>query len=415
MGSLKNVVANQEQAITRVAVLGVGLVGGSIALAAQRAGCAVQVYDVSPETNAAAREAGLTTVATPADLCPGTEALFIAVPVEQVQAVAAMIKGSLESSCIVTDVSSVKRPVQGLPGLLGSSRSPVILGHPMAGSHTSGFGSARADLFEGCTWLLCDAETSPEADRLAALLLRIGAGRVLDCPTHTHDTLVAAVSHLPQVAATALSATVGYAVETIANGAFELAGGGFRDATRIAESSYQLWRPILRENSTVLAMLLEELAGRVTEAADALRRGDDRAVESLFANGNAARRNWRDAQPATDAAPAAPIQPSDSSRWEDPISGEQAWLDRSFAWETIRTSASEPQHHALLSARYLATLFELDPRRIDNVEKNITHGEAAARAIRAAGGHATARSTWTADGLHVEGVDLPDGRYIVVI
>lgn len=415
MPSLKPVAVNKEHAVSNVAVLGTGLVGGSIALAAQRDGCHVKIYDISPETMSAAKTAGLTVVDSPSDLCKDTDALFIAVPVEQVQAVAAMIKGSLESRCIVTDVSSVKRPVQGLPGLLSASRSPVILGHPMAGSHTSGFATARADLFEGCTWLLCDAEGNPESDRLAALLLRIGAGRVLDCPTHIHDTLVAAVSHLPQIAASALAATVGSAVETLATGALDIAGGGFRDSTRIAESPYPTWRPILRENKDVLAMFLDDLARNVTGAATALRTGDDAALSSLFAAGGECRRRWKGTRPDGETPGTAERDEHESAHWVDPLSGETAWLDQSFAWETVRTSANEPRRHALVSARYLATLCGLDSTLIEAIPENVTHGEAAARAVTKAGATVTARTTWTADGLHVEGVDLPDGRFIVLI
>lgn len=84
-------------------------------------------------------------------------------------------------------------------------------------------------------------------------------------------------------------------------------------------------------------------------------------------------------------------------------------------WETVRTSANEPRRHALVSARYLATLCGLDPTLIETVPENVTYGEAAARAVTKAGAAVTARTTWTADGLHVEGIDLSDGRFIVLI
>lgn len=415
MSTFKTVTANHEHAIARVSVLGIGLVGGSIALAAKRAGCVVKVYDTSAATGEAARAEGLITVDTPAALCEDADVLFIAVPVDQVRAVAPMIRGYLEPGCIVTDVSSVKRPVQGLPGLLGEARVSTILGHPMAGSHTSGFESARADLFEGCTWLLCDAEEVPEADRLAALLLRFGVGRVLDCPTHTHDTLVAAISHLPQLAASALAATVGEAVETLANGALEIAGGGFRDSTRIAESPYAVWRPILEENRSVLAMLLEELAERLNDAAKALENWDDAHLETLFAGGNACRELWRRAQPSGPTLDSGDEQStSETPLWVDPVSGNTAWLDRSFAWETVRTSAPHPDEHALVSARYIAVLLGIDSGHVKVLCPGSTHGEAVSMTLNAAGASVQARTTWTADGLHVEGVDLPGGRFVVV-
>ena len=349
---------------------------------------------------------------SPGEACVGAEVVFLAVPVEQVAALAPMIRSSIDQDSIVTDVCSVKRPVQGLQGLLGSTGARVILGHPMAGSHQSGFVASRADLFSGCTWLLCDAGSGQDARRLAALLERLGAARILDCPVEVHDTVVAVVSHLPQVAASALAASIGHFEETLANGALEAAGGGFRDSTRLAESPYALWEPLMRTTSPVLAMLLEDLSARMCVAAEALRNDDMEVVEKMFRDGGSCRTVWKGAQPVR--AVSVREDAVESPRWLDPVTGHSAWLDRSLAWETVRTSAQKPGEHVEATARYLAAALGVDPGTDAFVPAG-THASSVASYLAGLGLAATARETWTADGLHVEGVDLPDGRFIVVI
>lgn len=413
MPRFQTVAPNEYDPVARICVIGAGLVGGSIALAAQKAGCSVTVYDVDPETSKQAAACGLTVAESPAEAVGESQVVFMAVPTETVLVVAPMIRGALRPGVIVSDVASVKTPLHGLRGLLGTTGAEVILGHPMAGSQHAGFAAARPNLFEGCTWLLCDA-ARPAAGRLAALLHRLGAARVIDCPADGHDTIVAVSSHLPQIAATALAASVGHAEETIANGALEVTGGGFRDSTRIAESPYTMWKPILKETSTVLVMLLNDLTERLDQAATKLAGGE--SLEELFAEGNKCRRAWREIQPGEASLERTPeMQPL---RWRDQDSGFEAWLDSTLAWETIRTSAAKPAEHALVSARYVAHILR-DSRggeiSADELNLNEGHAKAVAGALAARDLGCSYKDTWTADGIHVEGIELPGGRFLVVI
>jgi len=282
----------------------------------------------------------------------------------------------------------------------------------MAGSHQSGFAASRADLFAGCTWLLCDAGSGQDARRLAALLERLGAARILNCPVEVHDTVVAVVSHLPQVAASALAASIGHFEETLANGALEAAGGGFRDSTRLAESPYALWEPLMRTTSPVLTMLLEDLSVRMRAVAEALRTDDMEAVEKMFRDGGSCRAAWRVAQPV--GVKSVREDAVDSPRWLDPATGHSAWLDRSFGWETVRTSAQKPREHAETTAHYLAAALGVDPGTGVFTLAG-THASSVVSYLTGLGLTVTGRETWTADGLHVEGIDLPEGRFIVVI
>jgi hypothetical protein len=314
---------------------------------------------------------------------------------------------------IVTDVASVKGPLQGLPGLLGATGATVVLGHPMAGSQHAGFAAARTDLFDGCVWLLCDTDDIPAAGRLTALLQRLGAGRILNCPSESHDTLVAVASHFPQIAASALAASIGHAEATLANGALEVAGGGFRDSTRIAESPYTMWQPILRENSALLVMLLDDLSDRLGGAARTLAAGA--SLEQLFVDGNSCRQTWRNTLP-TATQQHTEKTTSEPERWFDAASGFHAWLDRTLAWDTLRTSAQRPSEHALVSARYLAHLLRTgNPENspIEHLNMDDGHARAIAKVLVERGVTCTYKETWTADGLHVEGIELPDGTFIV--
>ena len=183
MPKFKPVHYNEHDPVERVCVIGAGLIGGSIALVARRAGCAVTVYDTDPVACRLASNSGLTVASSPAEAVTNAQVVFLAVPAEDVFTVVPMIRAALRPGMIVTDVASVKEPLHGLRGFIGSTGADVILGHPMAGSQHAGFSAARLDIFEGCTWLLCDANGDPAAGRLASFLLRFGASRVLDCPS----------------------------------------------------------------------------------------------------------------------------------------------------------------------------------------------------------------------------------------
>ena len=414
MQSLSEVKPNQVLPMTKVGVIGAGVIGGSVARAARRAGCDVLVYDSDPDTVRLAIESGFEVADSPADACRERDVVFLCVPVDQMHIVAPMLRAALEPDCVVTDVASVKQAVRALPGMLGSERVPVVLGHPMAGSHLSGFSASSDSMFDGCTWLLCDNPQASGARRLAYLVTRLGAARVLACPLELHDTLTAVVSHLPQVAASVLAATIGEASEEYASQALSIAGGGFRDTTRIAESSFAMWGPILSANRSMVSMLLESYADNLQQVAKAIAADDAVTIREVFARAASCRQAWRVVQPPQKVNEIS--QPPMPAPWLDPATGETAWLDHSAGWETVRTSVALPDAHALLSIRFLAAHAGLDATDVTELTAGgKTNGKTAALTLAAVGLPVEHRETWTADGFQVDGVVLPDGRFIVVV
>lgn len=146
--------------IRSVAVIGTGLMGGSIALAARDAGLDVVTYDVDPGTCEQLRESGFTVADTPGAACRDADVVVLAAHVDELLAIAPMIRPYLSPDTIVTDIASVKTPVRALVDTLSSELVSVIPSHPMAGSERSGFANASSSILSGCTWLVCcDTET----------------------------------------------------------------------------------------------------------------------------------------------------------------------------------------------------------------------------------------------------------------
>lgn len=256
----------------RIAVVGLGLIGGSVGLAArQRLGATVAGYDSDPAALQKAADLGAVDEAE-ADVAravQGADAVFVAVPVGALpEGVAAALQAT-GPECVVTDVGSTKR------GIVARVKDPRFVGgHPLAGAASSGVEHARADLFEGATWYLTPVETTSGIlyERLHRLLRAIGA-RPAAIDPETHDVLLAAVSHLPHVLANAL---VEQATHALAAGPERLpaTGPSFRDATRVAGASSAIWTDIYLSNADALARQIETTVGRLEEVSQALRRGD---------------------------------------------------------------------------------------------------------------------------------------------
>jgi prephenate dehydrogenase len=256
----------------RIAVIGVGLIGGSIALAArQRLGASVLGFDARAE----ALETGLALGAI--DQACGSlpeavgdaEAVFVAVPVGGLaDAVGAALEAA-PADCVVTDVGSTKRAI------VGAHDDPRFVGgHPLAGAENSGVEHARADLFDGATWYLTPTPTTSGLlyERLYRLLHGIGAHPAAIEPD-THDTILASVSHLPHVLANVL---VSQAAQTLAAGGERLpaTGPSFRDATRVAGAPSSIWTDIYISNRDALAAGVQATIDRLKEIRDALQAGD---------------------------------------------------------------------------------------------------------------------------------------------
>ena len=261
----------------RIAVLGVGLIGGSIGLAARRRiGAEVVGFDLDGPTLGRAIDLGaLDEAATGLDeAVSGAEAVFCAAPVG---ALPELVRDALDraaTGAVVTDVGSTKRALlERIEGVAGSER--FVGGHPLAGAETAGVDGAREDLFEGARWYLTPGPRSQGTlfDRLHGLIAGIGARpRAIDAAEH--DRRMAAISHLPHVLANVL---VG-AASAIGGPERPAVGRSFRDATRVAGANSAIWADIYATNSDALAAELDAAAERLRAAAELVRGGDRDAL-----------------------------------------------------------------------------------------------------------------------------------------
>jgi prephenate dehydrogenase len=278
----------------RLAVLGVGLIGGSVALAArERLGAEVTGYDDSPEAleRALARGALDCARSTIPAAVAEAQAVFVAVPVGGLSALVGEALAAAPADCVVTDVGSTKREV------VAAHHDPRFVGgHPLAGAENAGVEHARADLFEAATWYLTPtAGTSGMLyERLHRLLHGIGA-RPTAIDADTHDRVLAAVSHLPHVLANVL---VSQAASTLAGGDSRLpaTGPSFRDATRVAGAPSAIWTDIYLSNRDALTAEVDGAIARLTDVREALRAGDGPALTEWNERAASDRRRLLEAQ-----------------------------------------------------------------------------------------------------------------------
>jgi prephenate dehydrogenase len=275
---------DRAPSLRRVAVIGTGLIGTSIALAARRAGAAVVGWDRDPAMLVtAAAGAGLTPAGSLDEAVGGTDLVVVATPIGAVPgAVVAALAAA--PSAIVTDAASVKTPVvdEVRAQAPAAHLSRFVPGHPMGGSERSGPEHASASVVDGIVWVLAPTpETDPDAvERLRLWVDAIGARPVVMGPDR-HDRLVAVVSHLPQVASTTLMGTAAD-LEAGEADALLLAAGGFRDLTRLAASQPALWSDILVANREQVAAAIDLFVQRLNVLRDLIAAGDAAAVESTF-------------------------------------------------------------------------------------------------------------------------------------
>jgi len=287
-------------AYKRTAIIGIGLIGGSFALAAKRAGSIETVVGVarSDETLQAALEIGAADEVTtdPAEAVRGADLIYIAVPVGATRGVFEQIRDSLESGALVTDAGSTKREVMQAAAELLPDHVSFIGGHPMAGSEQSGVRAARADLFEGAAYYITPSETTTQdqLDHMLALVRALGARPDVKVAEY-HDRLMAATSHLPHLVAAALAGTI----HRLASGHKELGnflGAGFTDTTRLAEGSPEVWRDILLSNPDNVAAALDEMIQQLQQFAAAFQETDRQTFDRLLEGARQARRELLEQQ-----------------------------------------------------------------------------------------------------------------------
>jgi len=280
----------------RFAILGAGLMGGSLALALREAGSvgALVLQDLSPSALAAAKARAAADLyePDPAAAVRGADCVCLAMPVGSFGAVIEAIAPHLAKGALLTDLGSVKSVMLRArhPALPGSVS--LVPAHPIAGAAESGIEAARADLFQESRVVLTpESDALREAvERIAAMWRAVGAEPV-EMSAEAHDRALAWTSHLPQAAASALMAAIGERADAQSD-LFGLAGPGLRDTTRLAGSDPALWADILLENRAELAPALAAIRDRLSALATALEAGDRSKLEQLIAQGQAARRRY---------------------------------------------------------------------------------------------------------------------------
>jgi prephenate dehydrogenase len=275
--------------LRRLAVVGTGLIGASVALAAKRdADVRVSGYDPDEAMLAAAADRGAVddAAATLEDALDGAELAVVAAPVAQLAAEVSRVLDTAPEACTVTDVGSTKESVCAAAS--GSAR--FIGGHPVCGSEARGAEHASANLFEGATWFLAPLpETDPERYRVVhSFVAGLGATPVAVDP-RAHDRLVALTSHLPHVLANLL---VNQAGSTRIDGHEPLsaAGGALRDMTRVAGANPRIWVDIFLDNADALRVALAEHRRMVEQVESALGAGDAGFIARWIAEASGNRR-----------------------------------------------------------------------------------------------------------------------------
>lgn len=280
----------------KLVIFGVGLIGGSLALALKKRKAAARIIGVgrSRANLLAARRLGIIDeIATDPGLAvKDADLVLLAVPLGQTAAVLAQIAPYLAPRTVVTDAGSTKRDVIACARkYLGAAFARFVPAHPIAGTEKSGARAAFAELFDGHKLIVTpEPETDAGAVRMVSAMWKVTGMRVITMRAADHDRVFALVSHLPHLVAFALVDQVaGYA-----DGAalFKHTGGGFRGLTRIAGSSPEMWRDVCLANRDALLAALEDYLEELELLRGMLEASDGQGLEARFAAARAARAKW---------------------------------------------------------------------------------------------------------------------------
>jgi prephenate dehydrogenase len=284
--------------VGKLAIVGTGLIGGSFALALKQAGAVGEVLGVgrNPARLTVARELGLIDRAVDWTEAGQADCILLAMPVGETAAVLKNLAPHLKPGAIVTDAGSTKSDVVGAARVaLGTRFADFVPGHPIAGSEQSGPGAARADLYQGKRVVLTpQAETRAGAIATVRALWEAVGAQVETLDAAQHDRVFAAVSHLPHLAAFAL-------VDDLAQRAdgdafFRFAASGFRDFTRIAGSSPEMWRDIALANRDAVVAELDAYLDALQILRQAVDAEDGDVLLKIFSRARTAREHWMKTQ-----------------------------------------------------------------------------------------------------------------------
>ena len=281
-------------AFQRVTILGLGLMGGSLGLALRQRGVAREVVGWARrrETAAAAMAAGAVArvAETPDEAVRGAELVVVGIPVFSIPPIVTACAAAIDDGAVVTDVGSTKGEImRRLAGSWPDGRATFVGSHPMAGSERTGLDAARAELYEGAMVAVTpSALAGPEAvERVCRLWWNVGGlVRVMDADTH--DRLVARTSHLPHLVAAALVDAVLGATPDAESVSF--CGAGFRDTTRVAAGSAEMWRDVVFTNRAAVLAALDRFTQALGAVREQIAAGDEPGVQAFLARVCEARR-----------------------------------------------------------------------------------------------------------------------------
>lgn len=293
--------------LNKIVIIGVGLIGGSFALALRKAGLVKHIVGVGRSRGNMQRALDLGVIDEFADdfavALKGADLVLLAMPVGQTGRIMTQISPHLESATIVTDAGSTKQDVVAAArSFLAGQLKNFVPGHPIAGAELSGVDAANADLFRDKNVVLTPLdETSADAVQRVTDLWQGCGARVSQMRADQHDETLAAMSHLPHVLAFTLmnhvSASAGTGTEgqpdnLLPDDVLRFAGSSFRDFTRIAGSSPEMWRDICLANRAALLRQLDVYQNELTSLRELLANGNGQALEKFFADAREARRQW---------------------------------------------------------------------------------------------------------------------------
>ena len=273
-----DVMSSDDPPFNRIAIVGLGLIGGSIALAVRERWSSILITAVDrPPVLAHASSSGAIDRAanTVADIGP-VDLIILAAPVGQNLELLTQVLSSRPAGAVVTDVGGTKRDIVSAAATLPSGTRAFVGGHPIGGAEHGGFGFARPDLFRGKPWIFTPCSSDSPVDKLFDFVRGLGA-RPSTMDAEQHDRVMAYVSHLPQLAVSTLMEVVGQAA---ASEGLRFAGRGLTDSTRLASSPASVWRDICAANADDIGPALDALIARLNALRADLQNG--RVVEEVF-------------------------------------------------------------------------------------------------------------------------------------
>ena len=279
--------------IQRLCIIGVGLIGGSLARAVKRAGFCAEVVGSGRDENQLRRAVELGVIdryeTDPARAVIGADMVVLAVPLGAMEQVMRGIAPHVERDAVITDVGSAKGSVvTAAEAAFGAAPAHFVPGHPIAGTEKSGVEASAADLFQRRRVILTPLPyTAASAVAAVRTMWEQAGAEVVEMGAAHHDEVLAATSHLPHMLAFALVDTLARMHEQAE--IFRYAAGGFRDFTRIASSDPVMWRDICLANREAVATMIDRYQGDLTVLRAAILRGDGKRIEEIFTRAKAAR------------------------------------------------------------------------------------------------------------------------------